>query len=110
MLPDDGRRSRESVRGTMPEGGPPVNVFDQATRFAARLDAEAVPRRLLAGTGLSLTFRDWYDTRSLPLPGGTDRTADLVPALDDPAAPQRPWLMVIEFQSEHDAEKLEVTL
>lgn len=61
-----------------------------------------VPARLLAGSGLSLTFREWFDTRPLPLPGGTDRTADVIAALHDPAAPYSPWLLVLEFQTQVD--------
>lgn len=43
----------------------------------------------------------------LPLPGGPDRTADLVAALDGAGGPT---LLVLEFQSEHDPDKLDVTL
>jgi hypothetical protein len=87
-----------------------MGVFDQAARFAARADPETVPGRLLAGKGASLRWREWLDTRTLPLPGGPDRTADLVAALDDPAAADRPWLMVVEFQAQLDPDKLEATL
>jgi hypothetical protein len=55
-----------------------------------------------------LPFREWLDTRAIPLPGGPDRTADLVAALDDPAG--QPVLLVFEFQSRHDPNKLDVTL
>ena len=59
---------------------------------------------------MTLTFREWLDTRTLPLPGGTDRTADLIAALDNPTSPEVPWLLVLEFQSQHDPDKLDVTL
>lgn len=87
-----------------------MGVYDQAARFAAKADPCVVPMRLLAGSGLALTFREWLDTRTLPLPGGTERTADVIAALDDPAAPDAPWLLVLEFQSQHDPDKLDVTL
>jgi hypothetical protein len=87
-----------------------MGAFDQAARFAAQADPEAVLRRVLAPTGVALRFRDWLDTRTLPLPGGPDRIADLVAALDDPAAPDRPALLVLEFQAQHDPDKLDVTL
>ncbi len=87
-----------------------MGVYDQAARFAAREDREAVLRCLLAGKGVALAFRDWLDTRSFPLPGGPDRTADLVAALDDPAAADKPWLLVLEFQARVDPDKLDVTL
>lgn len=87
-----------------------MGVFDQAARYAARADAAAVTRRVLQESGVSLTFREWLDTRALPKPGGRDRTADLVAAMDDPAAPAAPWLVVLEFQAQPDEDKLDVTL
>lgn len=84
-------------------------TFDQAARFAAHAAPGPVITRLLEPTGLVLRFREWLDTRALPLPGGVDRTADLVAALDDPAG-GAPTLLVLEFQSEHDPDKLDVTL
>src|SRR5437899_2449493 len=86
-LPVAGKASGASERA--------MGVFDRAARFAAQADPGVVPRRLLAGSGLLLRFRDWLDTRTLPLPGGPDRTADLVVALDDPAAADKPWLLVL---------------
>ena len=41
-------------------------------------------------------------------PAGPTRTADLVATLDDPSGP--PVLLVFEFQSQHDPDKLDVTL
>jgi hypothetical protein len=87
-----------------------MGVFDQAARFGTRAAPEHILHRLLAGSGLSLTLRDWLDTRALPLPGGPDRTADLVAALNDATTPDSPWLMVLEFQAQLDADKLETTL
>jgi hypothetical protein len=87
-----------------------TGVFDQAARFAAQADPDAVTRRTLAGTKVALRFKDWADTRTLSRPGGSDRTADLVAILEDAAAPELPWLLVFEFQARHDPEKLDVTL
>ena len=87
-----------------------MGVYDQAARFAAKADAGVVPARLLAGSGISLTFREWLETRTVPLPGGPDRTADLVAALDDPASPDGSWLLVLEFQAQVDPDKLDVAL
>jgi hypothetical protein len=87
-----------------------MGVYDQAARFAAKADAGLVPARLLAGSGLALTFREWLDTRTVPMPGGPDRTADLVAAFEAPSAPDAPWLLVLEFQAQVDADKLDVTL
>ncbi len=87
-----------------------MGVFDRAARFAAQAEPGTVPRRLLAGSGRTLTFRDWYDTRAFPLPRGPDRTADLVALLDDPTAPEHPWLLVAEFQAQIDLDKVDATL
>jgi hypothetical protein len=82
--------------------------FDQAARFAAQAAPEAVVPRVLAQRGVALGFRDWLDTRTLPLPGGSERIANLVAALEDPADGLA--LLVFEFQSQHDPDKLDVTL
>ena len=58
-----------------------MGVFDRAALFAAATDPHAVIRRLLAGQGAGLTFREWLDTRTTPLPGDRDLTADRVAAL-----------------------------
>ncbi len=87
-----------------------MGVYDQAARFAAQADPVTVPQRLLAGKNAALRFRAWLDTRSLPLPGGPERTADLIAALDDVGAADQPWLLVLEFQAQVDADKLDVTL
>ncbi len=85
-----------------------MGAFDQAARFAAQADPHAVVMRVLVPTGTALPFREWLDTRTIPLPGGPDRTADLVAAVDDPTG--QPVLIVFEFQSRHDPDKLDVTL
>ena len=87
-----------------------MGVFDQAARLAAHGDPDAVTRRILAGTKAVLRFKDWADSRTLATPGGSDRTADFVAVLEDAAAPELPWLLVFEFQSRHDPDKLDVTL
>lgn len=85
-----------------------MGAYDQAARFAAQADHDAVVRRVLRPTKLDLPFREWLDTRTVPPPGGPDRIADLIAALDRPSG--EPVLLVLEFQSEHDPEKLDVTL
>jgi hypothetical protein len=87
-----------------------MGVFDQAARYAAQAEPEAAVTRLLSGLGLPLRFREWMDTRTTPRPGDPDRTADRVAALIDESAPDRPWLLVLEFQAQHDPDKLDVTL
>ena len=73
-----------------------MGVFDQAARFATRAEPTVVVRRLLFPTGSALSFHEWEDTRTIPLPGGPDRSADLVAALDDPSGGV-PWLLILEF-------------
>jgi hypothetical protein len=87
-----------------------MGIFDQAGRFAAHADPEVIPRRVLRDRGVTLRFRDWLDTRTIPLPGGQDGTADLVAALDDLEAADKPWLLVLELQARADPDKLDVTL
>lgn len=87
-----------------------MGVYDQAARFAARADPESVPQRLARGRGVNWRFREWFDTRTVPLPGGPDRAADLVAALDDPFRPEKPWLAVLEFQTDPVEDKLDGTL
>jgi hypothetical protein len=85
-----------------------MGVFDQAARFAAQAEPEAPVRRLLAESKVALRFREWLDTRTIPLPGGPERVADLLAALEDEEG--KPWLLVFEFQSQLDPDKLDVTL
>jgi hypothetical protein len=87
-----------------------MGVFDQAARYAAQEAAEPVVARLVRGRRESLRFREWVESRTTPLPGERDRTADRVAALLDEAAPEQPWLLLAEFQAEHDPDKLDVTL
>ncbi len=87
-----------------------MGVFDQAARFASQADPKAVVGRVLTATQASLRFKEWADTRTLSQPGGTDRIADLVAVLEDAAAVENPWLLLLEFQARHDPDKLDVTL
>jgi hypothetical protein len=77
-----------------------INRFDQASRYAAKLDPVGFLLWLLQDP--ALTFQSWLDTRSLPFPGESDRTCDTVACLIDPAAPDRPWAMPLEFQTRPD--------
>jgi len=87
-----------------------MGVFDQAANYGYRAEPQALTRRVLDRHGLSFLFRELYETRTTPLPGQRDRTADKVVILDDPAQPAQPWLLLWEFQASHDPEKLDVTL
>src|SRR5262249_54926112 len=86
-----------------------MSDFDHAAAFAAQAEPDVVVGRLLAATGEVLRFRDWYSTRAISMPGGPKRTPDLVAILEPPGAPDRPSLMIFEFQSGHDEQKLVTT-
>ena len=48
----------------------PVNVFDKASRFAAKLDPHGFFEWAF---GLHAGFHEWLDTRGLPFPGDPER-------------------------------------
>jgi hypothetical protein len=86
-----------------------MGVYDQGARFVTQADPPAVLGRVLAATRTALRFAGWADTRTLPRPGSGERTADLVAILDEEVN-SNPSLLVLEFQTRHDPDKLDVTL
>jgi hypothetical protein len=78
------------------------NVYDQASRFAARLDPPGFLGWALGLPAGAFTFRGWLDTRAVPFPGSPDRTGDTVARLDDPAGGGVPWAVAVEFQVRPD--------
>jgi hypothetical protein len=89
---------------------PSVGVYDQAARWAANTDPHPVVSRLERLQGTRLRFVEFHESRTTPRPGGLDRTADRVFVLADENSPMQPWLLVAEFQVEHDEDKLDTTL
>jgi hypothetical protein len=85
-----------------------VGAFDQSARYAAVAEPGFVLQRLRPLLDLTLAFRGWFNTRSVPLPGGPDRDADLVAIADDDADADRAWLLIHEFQAQADADKAAV--
>jgi hypothetical protein len=81
----------------------PANRFDQASRYAAKLDAIAFLCWLLREDPAGLRFRTWLDTRTLPFPGDPERTCDTVAWLAD-ADPAVEWAVAVEFCLEPDEE------
>ncbi len=77
-----------------------MNDFDQAARYAAKLDPAGFLSWLLPGLDPAWTFREWLDTRRLPFPGGRDRTNDTLAALANPVASGEQWAVIVEFQAE----------
>jgi hypothetical protein len=87
-----------------------MGVYDQAARWAANTDASPVVARLQRQHRARLRFVELGESRTTPRPGGLDRTADRTLVLAEEAAPAQPWLLVGEFQVEHDEDKLDTTL
>lgn len=82
----------------------PENHYDQASRFAARLDAGAFLAWLLnLGEG-AFEFRGWLDTRGVPYPGDPDRVSDTVAQVTNTACGGVPWIVAVEFQTKPDPE------
>jgi hypothetical protein len=76
------------------------NRFDQACRYAAKLDPLGFLGWLFGGT--DMPFLGWLDTRTLPFPGDPERTCDTVAGLD--AGPgKEPFAVAVEFCLEPDA-------
>jgi hypothetical protein len=78
------------------------NPFDKASRFAAKIE----PATFLAwATGLPadrFTFREWLDTRAIPLPHEPDQIGDSVARVANANAAEPDWAVAIEFQIEPD--------
>ncbi len=81
----------------------PPNRFDQACRYAAKLDAVGFLCWLLREDTAELRFRTWLDTRTLPFPGDPERTCDTVAWLAD-ADPDIEWAVPVEFALEPSGE------
>jgi hypothetical protein len=79
-----------------------MNHFDQASRFAAKLDAIGFLRWLLDDPAGRYRFRRWLDARRLPFPGDPEGFCDTVAEIDDRDVPSPPWAVPVEFQSEPD--------
>jgi hypothetical protein len=81
-----------------------MNVYDQAARFAAKLDPGGFLRWLLAGFDPDLTFTRWLETQTIPFPGEPDRRCDTVAELVPASGLAPPWAAIIEFQTRPDTE------
>ncbi len=74
----------------------PINRYDQASRYAAKLEAVGFLGWLLREETDQLRFRGWLDTRTLPFPGDPERICDTVAWLGD-ADPAVEWAVPVEF-------------
>ena len=78
--------------------------FDQTARFSARFDPDGFLAWLFPGFAAHLRFERWLDTRTAPMPGLPNQTADTVGELFELHEARPPWLMLLEFQTEPDPE------
>ena len=79
------------------------NVYDQASRYLAKLDPPGFLCWLLELPTDAIVFRGWLDTRRLPFPGEPERVNDTVAHVECVEANHLPWAIPIEFQLEPDA-------
>lgn len=79
----------------------PINRYDQASRYAAKVDAVGFLAWLLRETPAELRFKGWLDTRTLPFPGDPERICDTVAWLGD-EDPAVEWAVPLEFCGEPD--------
>lgn len=86
-----------------------MGMFDQGARYACRVHPSVVARKLLRQVRERLSFGQFHESKTNPLPGQRERIADSVLALDNLGAPSAPCLMLLEFQSRHDEDKLQTT-
>jgi hypothetical protein len=107
LLTAQDRHGRMAGRGQRSEAD--MGVFDQAANYGYRAAPHGVTGHVLKKHRLPYRFHELDETRTTPLPGQRDRTADKVAILEDPKEPAQPWLLLWEFQARHDAEKLDVT-
>lgn len=86
-----------------------MGIWDQAGRYSTQAEPQAVVARLLRETDESLSFGREFDTRTNPIPGHPERTADYAAVLTGAGHSEEPVLLVFEFQSRHDPDKLDTT-
>lgn len=80
----------------------PANPFDKSARYTAKIDP---PAFFAWATGLSdgaFAFREWLDTRAVPLPYEPDQIGDSVARLKNATAEEPDWAVAVEFQIEPD--------
>lgn len=80
----------------------PVNRYDQASRYATKLDAAGFLSWLLREEPANPRFRGWLDARTLPFPGDPERICDTVAWLGDDN-PAVEWAIPVEFCIEPDS-------
>ncbi len=78
----------------------PVNIYDQASRFAVKLAPAGLLHWRLPLLDADLVFARWLETQNVAFPGEPDRRCDTVAEMVSASGQQPPWALVIETQSE----------
>jgi hypothetical protein len=81
--------------------------FDQAARFAVKIDPAGFLHWLLPGLDVDLRFTRWLETQTIPFPGQPDRRCDTVAELTHTSGTAPSWMLILELQTEPDADILE---
>lgn len=81
--------------------------FDKAARFAVKLDAAGFLRWLLPSLDPDLRFTRWLETQTIPFPGQPDRRCDTVAELTHASGLAPSWMLILELQTEPEADILE---
>lgn len=81
--------------------------FDKAARFAVKLDAVGFLSWLLPGLDPDLRFTRWLETQTIPFPGQPDRRCDTVAELSHASGSAPSWMLILELQTEPDADIVE---
>lgn len=81
--------------------------FDQAARFAVKLDPAGFLRWLFPGLDPDLLFTRWSETQTIPFPGQPDRRCDTVAELTRSSGLAPSWMLILELQTEPDADIVE---
>jgi hypothetical protein len=85
-----------------PAQGDPMGMFDQTARQACKLDGGPFFAWLLrhCEPPPPLEFEGWDDARRQPLPGGADRTDDVLAVLRRTDVPDQRCWMIVEAETE----------
>jgi hypothetical protein len=83
-----------------------VSLYDQAARYAMKLDPAGFLCWLLAEAWPELVFTRWLDTQTIPFPGEAERRCDTVAEMvrRDGLGPH--WALVAEAQTDPDPDIL----
>jgi hypothetical protein len=86
-----------------------MGMFDQTARVASKQDGAAFFAWLLRRyqPPPPLAFERWDDSRRLPLPGGPDRTDDLVAVLRRTDQPEQVVFLIVEIEAESERHLLQ---